>query len=180
DAVLLKPLPYPSAERLLWLGESTAKAEGISVTWANYRAWRNYNRSFDGTAGFQLAHLTLTGRQEPLLTMAGEVTSGFFGLGGAKPILGRVFTSEEDRAGAPRTAVLDHSFWVAKSGGAANVLDTTLDLNGQSYRVIGVLPPGLRFFSTPVDYYLPLGLFRNDSAARAQHGSMRVLARLRS
>src|SRR5262249_12270367 len=63
--------------------------------------------------------------------------------------------------------------------GAANVLDTTLDLNGQSYRVIGVLPPGLRFFSTPVDYYLPLGLFRNDSAARAQHGSMRVLARLR-
>ena len=179
DTVLLKPLPYPAAERLVWLGESTAKAEGISVTWANYRAWRNYNHSFDEMAGFQLDHFTLTGRQEPLLTIAGEVTSGFFSLVGAKPMLGRVFTQEEDRAGAVRTVVLDYRFWLAKLGGDANILDTALDLNGRPYRVIGVLPPGLQYFPVEVDYYLPLGLFRNDSAPRAQHGSMRVLARLR-
>ncbi len=179
DTVLLKPLPYPAAERLVWLGESTAKAEGISVTWANFRAWRNFNRSFDELAGFQLDRLTLTGRQEPLSTTAGEVTNGFFRLVGAKPILGRLFTEEEDHAGASRTVVLDHSFWFEKLGGDANVLDKTLDLNGRPYRVIGVLPPGLRFFPRQVDYYLPLGLFRNDSAPRAQHGSMRVLARLR-
>ncbi|HUK90587.1 MAG TPA: hypothetical protein VLZ81_09330, partial [Blastocatellia bacterium] len=50
-AVLLRPLPYPSAERLVWLGESTAKASGISVTWLNFQHWRSDNRSFEEMAG---------------------------------------------------------------------------------------------------------------------------------
>ena len=96
NSVLLKPLPYPNAERLVWLGESHAKAEGISITWGNFRAWQKYNRSFEDMAAFQMDHFTLTGRQEPLFTRAGEVTSGFFGLVGTKPLLGRIFTDEED------------------------------------------------------------------------------------
>src|SRR5712692_8692613 len=173
DSVLLKPLPYPSPERLVWLGESHAKAEGISVTWGNFRAWQKYNRSFEDMAAFQMDHFTLTGRQEPLFTRAGEVTSDFFGLVGTKPVLGRVFTDEEDRAGAPRTVVLDHSFWLSKLGGETSVLGTTLALNGQPYRVVGVLPPGLQVFSRPPDFYMPLGLFKKDSAPRTQHGSIR-------
>lgn len=179
DTVLLKPLPYPSAARLVHLAETHAKAEGISVTWGNYRAWRKYNRSFEDMAGFQLDHLTLTGLDEPLFTAAGEVTSGFFGLVGAKPLLGRVFTDEDDRAGANQTVVLDYDFWATKLSGDPKILDTALALNGRSYHVIGVLAPGLRFFPRAVDYYLPLGLFRRDSTPRDRHGSMRVLARLR-
>ncbi|HEY6392766.1 MAG TPA: ABC transporter permease, partial [Bryobacteraceae bacterium] len=179
NSVLLKPLPYPGAERLVWLGESHAKAEGISVTWMNYRAWRKYNHSFEDMAAFQMDHFTLTGRQEPLFTAAGLVTSGFFPLVGAKPLLGRVFTDEEDHTGAVRTVVLAHNFWIAKLGGDFSALGTTLVLNGQPYRVIGVLPPDLQFFPRPVDYYLPLGIFRKDSAPRTQHGSIRALGRLR-
>lgn len=179
DSVLLKPLPYPGAERLVWLGESHAKAEGISVTWGNFRSWQKYNRSFEDMAAFQMDHFTLTGRQEPLFTAAGLVTSGFFRLVGTKPLLGRVFTDDEDRSGAGRTVVLAQSFWLAKLGGDAGVLGTTLVLNGQPYRVIGVMPPELQFFPGPVDYYLPLGVFRKDSAPRAQHGSIRALGRLR-
>ena len=179
DTVLLKPLPYPHAERLVWLGESTAKAEGISVTWVNFRSWRSSSRSFDDMAGFQMDRLTLTGREDPLLTSAGEVTSGFFSLVGAKPLLGRTFTAEDDHAGAPRTVVLDYGFWLAQFGGDRSILDKTLALNDRAYRVIGVLAPGPQFFSRAVDYYLPLGLFKNDSGPRAQHGSMRVLGRLR-
>jgi predicted permease len=179
DSVLLKALPYPSAERLVWLGESHAKAEGISVTWGNFRAWQKYNGSFEGMAAYQSQQFTLTGRGEPLSTSAGLVTNGFFGLVGSKPLMGRVFTEEEDRAGATRTVVLSHSFWLTKLGGDAGVLGTTLALNGQPYQIVGVLPPELQFFTRPVDYYLPLGIFRRDSAPRTQHGSIRAIARLK-
>ena len=179
DAVLLKPLPYPDAERLVWLGESHAKAEGISVTWGNYQAWKKYNHTFEEMAGYQWNQFTLTGRGEPLFTRAIEVDSAFFRLVGARPVLGRVFTAEEDRAGAQRTAVLDYKFWINKLGGDRGVLSGTLDLNGLSYRIIGVLPPGPDFHNMAVDFYLPMGLFRSDSEPRAQHGSMRVLGRLR-
>jgi putative ABC transport system permease protein len=181
DAVLLKPLPFPDAERLVMLGESTPKAENISITWRNYLYWRTLNHSFDDMGGREMTHFTLTGRAEPLSTTAGLVTHDFLHLVGARPVLGRVFTEEEDRAGAARTVVLDHSFWLEKLGGDANVLGTTLTLNGALYEVIGVLQPGLQL--TPalrhVDYYLPLGTFRKDTMPRAGHGSMRVLARLR-
>src|SRR5258708_3018001 len=64
NSVLLKPLPYPGSERLVWLGESHAKAEGISVTWGNFRAWQKYNRSFDDIAAYQTQQFTLTRRGE--------------------------------------------------------------------------------------------------------------------
>ena len=177
NSVLLKPLPYPDAERLVRLAESEEKAEGISVTWGNYQGWKKYNRSFEDMSGYQWNHFTLSGREEPLFTRAIEVDGSFFRLTGAKPLLGRVFTDAEDRAGAPGTAVLDYRFWISKLGGDRSVLGTTLDLNGQPYRIVGVLPAGPNF-QIPVDFYLPIGLFHSDSEPRAQHGSMRVLARL--
>jgi putative ABC transport system permease protein len=179
NSVLLKNLPYPNAERLVWLGESHEKAEGISVTWGNYRAWRKYNRSFEEMSGYQWTQFTLTGREEPLLMRAIQVNSSFFSLLGVRPLLGRVFTAEEDRAGAPRTVVLDYRFWLSKLGGDRNVLDAMLDLDGIPYRIVGVRPPGADFANQPVDFYVPIGLFRSDAAPRTEHGSMRVLARLR-
>src|ERR1017187_9671110 len=130
-------------------------------------------------AGYQWNHFTLIGRGQPLFTRAIQVDSAFFRLLGAKPVLGRVFTAEEDRAGAPPTAVLDYKFWLNKLGGDCGVLGGPLDLNGLCYRVVGVLPPALDFQNISVDFYLPLGLFRSDSEPRTQHGSMRVLGRLR-
>jgi putative ABC transport system permease protein len=179
NAVLLKPLPYPEAERLVWLGESHGKAEGISVTWGNYRAWKKYNRTFEDLAAYEWSQFTLTGREEPLITRAIEVDSSFFPLLGVKPVLGRVFTAEENRPGAPRTVVLDHRFWITKLGGAKNVLGSTLDLNGLAYRIVGVRPPAPDFNNVPVDLYVPIGLFHSDAEPRTEHRSMRLVARLR-
>ncbi|MGA9243516.1 MAG: permease prefix domain 1-containing protein, partial [Silvibacterium sp.] len=67
-AVLLKPLPFPAGERLVWLGESSAKVTGISVTWINFDDWRKENHSFESMAGFENADLTLTGRGQAILT----------------------------------------------------------------------------------------------------------------
>jgi putative ABC transport system permease protein len=181
NSVLLKPLPYPDAERLVRLGESGNGATDISVTWGNYRAWQKYNHSFEKMAAFESNHFTLTGRDEPQLTAAGVVDTEFFHLAGASPLLGRTFAAAESRVGAPRTVVLDYGFWISKLGGDRSVLGTTLDLDGLAYRIIGVLPPGLNppVYGRPMDFYVPIGLFRSDSAPRSNHASIRVLARLK-
>jgi len=178
-AVLLRPLPYPNGERLVWLGESTSNEPGISVTWINFEHWRQESDSFLNMAAFATTDLTLTGRGDAVLTHAGLVTSSFFELTGAKPVLGRLFTEADDTLGAAPTAVVTADFWQRNLGGDANVVGQTLRLNGRSYEIIGMLRPGLRFFSRPLDFYLPIGPSRVTSLKRSDHGSMRALGLLK-
>jgi predicted permease len=178
-AVLLRPLPYPAAERLVWLGESTREAEDISVTWLNYVHWRRQSRSFDELAGFDTLHLTLTGRGEPLLTRGAAVTSGFWRLVGMRPAGGRLFDAADDRPGAPGTVVLSPRFWNERLGADPAAVGSTLDLDGKPYLVVGVAARDLPLFRKPIDYYLPLGRLRGATLDRGRHGSMRVLGRLR-
>ncbi|HTQ56891.1 MAG TPA: ABC transporter permease [Bryobacteraceae bacterium] len=179
NAVLLRPLPYPDAGRLVWLGESDPKADGISVTWVNFEHWRDENHSFEAMAGFETAHFTLTGRGDALLTRAGVATSGFLNLLGARPILGRVFSAADDRPGAPATVVLGYQFWIDRMGADDRAVGSILTLNGRPYQVIGVLPRDLHFFEQPMDFYLPLHQMQGEITDRARHGSMRLLARLK-
>jgi putative ABC transport system permease protein len=178
-SVLLRPLPYPAAERLVWLGESTAKASGISVTWINFQHWRNENTSFEDMAGISWSDVTVTGRGEALLTHASLVTHCFFGLTGYKPLMGRLFTEDDDRQGAAPTVIVSGEFWSGALGSDPGVIGETLALNGKPYEVIGVLRPGVKFFRRPVDLYLPLGRSASATTSRSQHGSMRVLGLLK-
>jgi predicted permease len=178
-SVLLRPLPYPSGERLVWLGESTGKATGISATWINYQHWKSENHTFEDMAGFMNADLTMTGRGEALLTHAGVVTSNFFQLTGARPMLGRLFTEADDSAGAPPAVLVTQEFWAKALGGDPAVITETLALNGKPYQIAGVLAPGLKFFSRPVDLYMPLALFAGGTVNRGEHRSMRLLGLLK-
>ena len=178
-AVLLKPLPFPSGERLLWLGESSAKATGISVTWVNFEHWRTENHSFETMAGFQNADLTLTGRGQAMLTHAGLVTNEFFPLTGSRPMMGRLFTAGDDKPGSAATVVVTEKFWGRILGGDAQIIGKAVTLNGSSYVVIGVLARDPGFFLRPVDYYLPFRPTAAQASKRDAHGSMRVLALLK-
>ena len=178
-AVLLRPLPYPAGERLVWLGESTPKAPGISVTWINFQHWRSENRTFEDLAGFTGADFTMTGRGEAVLTHAAMVTSHFFRLTGWQPMLGRLLTDVDDRPGAAPVVLLTHEFWTRMLGADPAVLGKALVLNGKAYEVVGVLHPGLWSFLGRRDYYLPLGLSAGTSVHRNDHSSMRVLGLLK-
>jgi putative ABC transport system permease protein len=176
-AVLLEPLPYPASERLVWLGEATGRAEGISVTWPNFTHWRSDNRSFETMAAFQYGQLTLTGRGDAQSIRGLSVTSHYVGLLGMQPLLGRLFTDQDDRPGAAETIVLNHRFWSGVLGGDPHIVGTTLILDGRPYEVIGVAAP--LWETRPVDYYLSLGRLTGGATNRSQHGSIRALARLK-
>jgi predicted permease len=178
-AVLLKPLPFPAAERLVWLGESNAKATGISVTWINFEHWQAENHSFETMAGFDNADLTLTGRGQATLTHAGVVTNQFFQLTGSRLRMGRLFTAGDDMPQSPATVVVTESFWVKSLSADPQIIGKTMTLDGTAYVIVGVLGADPVFFLRPVDYYLPLRPTSAQSARREAHGSMRALALLK-
>ena len=178
-AVLLRPLPYPHAERLVRLGESTRKAQGISVTWINFQHWRSENRVFEELAGFSTSTPTLTGHGDAILTHAASLTGPFFDITGWQPLSGRPFSTADDRPGAPPTAIVSAEFWNRALGADPHAVGSTLALDGKSYQLIGILRPGLNFFGRPMDIYLPLGPSAGNTANRSAHGSMRVLGLLK-
>jgi len=177
-AVLLKPLPYPDSERLVWFGESTGRASGISVTWGNFTHWRDSNHTFESMAAFQFTDLTLTGRNEPLQTRGLVVTAPYFALLGMRPLLGRLLDEADDRAGAPRVMVLNHRFWSSQLGGDPGIVGKSLTFNGNPYLVAGVAAP--LWEPWPVDYYVSLGRLTGNNLNRTRHGSIRMLGRLKT
>lgn len=179
-AVLLKPLPFPSGQRLVWMGESIPKADGgISVTWINFQHWQGENRSFESMAGFETADYTLTGRGQAVLTHAGLVTSQFFALTGSRALLGRLFTASDDDPHAPPVVVVNQGFWARTLGADSLIVGKPLMLDGTSYEIIGVLPRDPGFFLRMPDYYLPYRPSPTQLSKRSAHGSMRVLALLK-
>ena len=178
-AVLLKPLPFPSGERLVWLGESSAKASGISVTWINFEHWRTENHFFESMAGFQKADLTLTGRGQAVLTHAGVVTNEFFRLTGSRPIMGRLLAPSDEEPQSAATVVVTRAFWANTLSADPQVVGKTLTLNGAAHTVIGVLARDPGFFLQPIDYYLPLRPTAAQASKRDAHGDMRVLGLLK-
>jgi predicted permease len=178
-SVLLRPLPCPHGERLVWLGESTAKAKGISITWINFEHWRSENTAFEKMALFGGTDFTLTGRGDAVLTHAMLVSGGFLQLTGAKPALGRAFLDSDDKPGAAPTVVVTLNFWQSTLGGDPKVVGASLELNGESYQIVGVLSPGFKLFPEDVDFYLPLGRTAGGAVKRSEHGSLRGLALLK-
>jgi putative ABC transport system permease protein len=179
DAVLLHPLPYPDAERLVRLGETNQKSDGFSVTWINYQHWRQDNRSFEDMAAYDWLHMTLIGMGDPMLTRVAAVTPRFLTFIGAQPVLGCLFTEADDGPGAPDVIVVGRKFWMEKLSGDRKSIGRILDLDGKSYQVIGVASLDLEFFSKPIDFYVPLGPFHKAELRRSQHGSIRALGLLK-
>ncbi len=178
-AVLLRPLPFPSGERLVWLGESSAKASGISVTWINFEHWRMENQSFESMAGFQKADLTLTGRGQAVLTHAGVVTNEFLRLTGSRPIMGRLLTASDEEPQSAATVVVTRAFWAKTLSADPQIIGKAMTLNGIAYTVIGVLARDPGFFPQPIDYYLPHHPTAAQASNRDAHGDMRVLGLLK-
>jgi putative ABC transport system permease protein len=157
NALLLRPLPYPEAERLVLLTEKSPTGARDSVSYPNYVDWRGRAQSFEGMAIGWSQNFTLTGVDKAARVPGYRLNWNFFPLLRVQPQLGRMFTEADDRYGAARTVIVSHGFWQRQFSGESNVIGQTLRLTGESYTVIGVLPPGFEYF-TAADVFTPLGL----------------------
>ncbi len=154
DGVLLKPLPYPDADRLLTLWERS-RADGLqsTVAPANFYDWREQNRSFARMAAIDpYPDFILNGPGEAQRLSGADVTADCFSLLGARMELGRDFLPEEDHPGRNHVVILTHATWQRYFGGRTDIVGRALTLNGAAYIAAGVLPRDFSFVSRASDY----------------------------
>jgi putative ABC transport system permease protein len=182
NAVLLRPLPYPDADRLvrIWHVPPAKSFPGISlfsVSPANYLDWENQNHVFAQMAIYGGRDFDLTGTDHPEEVEGSAVSSHFFSVLQVQPMLGRVFTPEEDQPGHGNVVILSHRFWQNHFGSNPDIVGRTIHLNGGSYLVAGVMPASMRLPDT-AQIWTPLGWTDQERAVRGNHNYL-VIARLK-
>ena len=157
NTVLLQPLPYPDADRLVRLCRSYKSGDaGCAVSIPKYTVWSRA-QSMDAMAAYDFAGpgLNLGGGDRPEQVKGIHVSAGYFKVFGARAIIGRTFTTDEDRPGGSRVAVLSNHVWTNRFGSDAQIAGRTISLNGDPYVVVGVLSEGFRP-DPPADVFIPL------------------------
>ncbi|AHG87748.1 permease [Gemmatirosa kalamazoonensis] len=187
DAVLLRPLPYVDADRLVlvWGDNPRSGYADLPLSLPNFLDVERAARSFDGMAAWTTdarSRFDLTGGAEPEEVQYAVASARLFTLLGVRPLHGRLFTPDDDRRETARGVVVSARLWARRFGASHDVADKQLVLNGVSYAVVGVLPPDFAFVRAPEppDVWLPLGLdpFAQRVYARGAN-AMGVVARLR-
>jgi putative ABC transport system permease protein len=180
NGVLLRPLPYKDPDKLVRIGEWSKEVPGMSISYPNFKDWRERNRVFDGLAATQFDSYNLTGGDEPERLQGRNVSYNFFDVLGVAPAFGRSFRADEDRAGAERVCVISHGLWERRFGGDRKIVGKALTLNAEPYTVVGVLPADYRY-GTQTDVFVPVGLKEADETVRERdnHPGIYAVARLK-
>src|SRR6266511_3236718 len=180
NGVLLKRLPYPESERIVRLSEAGQDWSGGPISYLNVTDWRDQQTVFEHLAHYCGWTYNLTGQGEPLRLPAGHVCSDLFAVLRVQPVLGRVFTAEEDKPGLPPVVVLSHALWQSRFGGDPSIVSQTVTLNGKPFTVLGVMPAGFTF-PGEASLWVPVqaGLTDSDRQGRGER-SLSAIARLKS
>ena len=181
SVLVLRPLPLREPERLGWLYgvDPLTGDDRSSVSLPDYAAWRDGVPAFEALAGRMPRSLTLSGLAAgPLHVRANLVVGDLHHVWGIPAILGRPLAAADERAGAPRVAVLSHRFWQRELGGRRDVIGRSLRLDGAPYDVVGVLAPEIELgtFSS-IELWLPLQ--QDPAAASPELRDVRLTGRLR-
>ncbi|HMY76415.1 MAG TPA: ABC transporter permease, partial [Blastocatellia bacterium] len=144
NTVLLKPLPYKDADRLVAVWGKLLRTDQVELSPREMADFRERSRVFAQFAASERSNLNLTGNGDPVRLEGQAVTANMFSMLGASPLLGRTFTAEEDKANA-RVAVLSYGLWQKRLGGKADAVGKPILLDGKSYEVIGVMPGEFQF-----------------------------------
>ncbi|HUE87578.1 MAG TPA: ABC transporter permease [Vicinamibacterales bacterium] len=176
NAVLLTPLPYEAPERRVMVWSKWISFDKTWVSNAEVLDYQRMSRTMTDVAAWGTAQQNLTGDGEAVRIGVGLVTANTFDVLGARPLLGRVISAEEDRPGSPPAVVLGHGLWQTRYGGDPAVVGRTLMINDVPAAVVGVMPEGFRL---PTDFTVdaaePTQLWRPlqidpQNLARGSHG----------
>jgi len=147
NAVLLRPLPFAEAQRLVWLGGWVGDDKEQGVTPADFLDYHEQCQSFAHLAASvsETVPVNLTGSGEPERLQGALVTENYLDVFGVKPALGRTFLAGEDQEGRDRVVVLSHGLWVRRFGGDPSIINKSVTLDSQNFVVIGVMPPQFQY-----------------------------------
>jgi hypothetical protein len=154
NAVLLRPLPYADPDRLVWMTERHEQIPTRWISYPNFLDWRERSQSFEAMATIRGWQMTLTGSGEAQSVSARMVTADYFRVMRAQPLLGRDFSSEEDKFGSPRVAMLSHAFWQTQFGGDPEIVGKTITLDNKSFTVAGIMPGEFQHQGPPAVWVL--------------------------
>jgi len=162
NAVLLRPLPYPDADRIMVLNESSGPGQDYSVALPDYFDWQNDNTVFEHLAATHKESRNLSGipGRDPERVSCASVTRNFFNIVGLAPKLGRTFSEDEDKVGGPPVVVISDRLWRRVFNSDPGALDRSITLHDQNYSVIGVMPPQV---TSPQDTDIWLSLMRRSN-----------------
>lgn len=193
NATLLRPLPFKDPEGVVMIWGFLPKLAQVNPTLpnssANFVLLKAQSQTFERLAAFRSWSWQSTGGGEPELLRGARVSADFFEAIGAGPVLGRVFTPEEDLPNRAPVAIISYDLWQRQFGGDANVIGRTIMLTGQSAMIVGVMPQGFRFpgganmfpglqFALQNDVWMPLAITEEE---RQRHGNLNlaVIGRLK-
>jgi putative ABC transport system permease protein len=181
NAVLLRPLPYDEADRLVLLNEKSPVLDDMSISYPNFTDWRNQNQSFEKIGVYNRASYNLTGAGEAERLVTGQVSADLFSVLRVNPLHGRVFTNEEDKPGGAPVVLLSYALWQRRFGGQTNIVGQPITLNSKSYTVIGIMPEFYLDAGRRVEMYVPVGQLSDQPSwqERGNHPGLYGVARLK-
>lgn len=183
NGVLLNPLPYPQADRLVVLFHHKPNFVNGSISYLNFLDWQRDNRSFEAMAAYRYGNAKLTGAGEPENLKGRMVSAGFFEILGVQPLLGRTFRAEEDQLGANPTVMISEGFWKRKFASNRNILGQAIVLDGIPHTIIGIIPANFQLRQWnfhPGDIYTPVGNYSDPHFRERQAAwGLDAIARLK-
>jgi predicted permease len=186
DGVLLRPLPYPEADRIVRVFFHSANYPRFPLNPFDFRDFRGHNRSFQSLAGYTRADLQLSGTGQPERFTGFQVTAGFFQVLGLHPARGHEFTTNAEIPGNDRQAILSDRLWRNRFAADPDIVGRKITLDSQPFTVAGIMPPGTEHpgneyngvaHGETVDVWWPF-TFRGDPAHRGSH-YLEAIGRLR-
>jgi len=138
NAVLLQPLPYAEPDRIVWMNESGPEVANRHVSYPNFIDWRARNSVFESMSTFRGWSVNITGTDKPEALDARIVTADYFRVMRTTPLLGRDFTADDDKPGAPPVTIISYAFWQQRFAGDPNIAGKQILLDDKAHTVIGV------------------------------------------
>src|SRR5437016_3838009 len=168
NAVLLKPLPFEQPGQLVQIWEAPGPGRRNWVSPGAFLDWREHSTTLEDISLVQSTDVNLTGDGEPERISGLNMSGNGLRILRARPLLGRIFATDEDQAGKDRVVVLTHEFWQRRFGRVTNILGRLIQLNDQSYTVIGVLPPRFLLWDK-ANFVIPAAIAPADVNQRSAH-----------
>lgn len=183
-ALLLTPPPYHDPDSIVIITQNrqvTGTMQRVpAVSSDDFQTWRRATKLLEQMAMYAQDTLTLTGHEEPVRLTGARVSPALFPLLRVNPLLGRTLQPDEERAGNDRAVVLSYSAWAARFGKDEGIVDRFIKLDGNDYRVVGVMPQGFEFPNKQAEYWTPMVLEQPQQGGNVRRVIMMpAIARLR-